>query len=420
MRFEFRRGGSKKFREPKVVDAVQAQLALARALGGPRAEKAVQRIVDHPERFIARTRDDFAQDFEPDDRELPWVGLLFTLAAQRRVAEFDRKDGGEAIMRGLGRVGGPQAVKALALALDDELKRRGLEEAFALAAGLLGERRLALVELPSNSDTTWATIVPVADVHSLITLGRRAGHSLLVWTDAGLEKAQQLRRKKEAGPARSDAWKALLDARRHITRKPTVDDVIFELRYPDEADELLPKLEAALPSVPAKDRPVVEHVLALWQGSPVKLARSTKDPASCLRALAAADQTRPLETVQAAAILAARLRVKGDRGTLHEQVVCALNFWDDQFPESSAKKLDPQLARLPRADLARLARLCDEGIGKTGGGLTDALYALKTVGDATSLTVLEHLAQRAEKRGDELEDDSPLPIAIDRIRRRLR
>jgi predicted DNA-binding WGR domain protein len=407
-----------------------ALLALAKALGGSRAAAVVRDVtlaVDDPARFLATTKHELFEDWDDDDTaEVPWLALIEALAAAGRLAEADWKEAGRDMLAALGRIGGAPAARALRAADDADLDLRRTDEALALFGKLLGAARLALVVLDKNSDSFPLMVVSATEVPALVALARAAGTSIKHWTGKDLAKLEAERARADARDRSKNPWRMLVVEHAHQRGTETeAESVLFQLRH-DRDGSLLERIRAAVPFAPARDRPLIELALALNDRPASRIARTTPDPALCLRALNNVHDDGRSERLGAAAILAARLDLKPDGGTLHRQLGEVLNLWEQP------KVADAALARLPAADRDRLARLADGLIRKGLYGLSGALRALANVGDATSLELLTAIDQRERARAaahakkhpswsaEPWSDETDMPGTLARIRARVR
>jgi len=415
---------------PKVSKRRDAAVALATVLGGAHAAK-IARVValaaDDPQRFLATTKHELFEDWDDDDTdELPWLALIEELNERGRLAEVDWKEAGSEVLGGLQRIGGAPARRALRAADEPALDERRTDEALALFGKLLGAAGLALVLLDKSSDSFPLMIVAPQEVAGLARLARAAGGAIEHWTGKDLAKLEAERLRKLARDKSTNPWRMLVVEHAHMRGTETeAENVLFQIRH-DHDGTLKAQLHAALAFAPARDRPLIEMSLALEEGRASQIARTTRDPALCLRALNHVSDRDPREALAAAAVLAARLKLKPDGGVAHRQLGEALNVWAD------AKRCDAALAKLPAADRDRLARLADGLVRKGLHGLADALRALKNVGDATSLALLETIDAKERARAaayakthpswspDPWSDTVDMPGTLRRIRARLR
>jgi hypothetical protein len=171
-------------------------------------------------------------------------------------------------------------------------------------------------------------------------------------------------------------------------------DVLFDIRQNDDA---LDEIRAAVPHVPAADRPFVELAVKLNSKSALAVARDTKDARLGLRAAQFMLDRTPAQLatrLRAVVILVRRLKLSPKPGKDHEIAALALDAYGDD------DVVDAALAALPAADRDLLARLGDglfAGARRGTDQMSDAIRALKSVGDATSLALLEAKGHRKAK-----------------------
>jgi hypothetical protein len=272
--------------------------------------------------------------------------------------------------------------RALSDLFDDELDQRSTAETLEACGGALATVGLALVDVVNrDSDSYYLAIVPAADLRRL---GARVEH----FTGAKLARLRDRRRRAAAQRTAKNPWRELVV---HSTRRSAEGALA---RHPIE------RIRAAAAWAPARDRPLVELTLALHDGDPVKIARTTRDPTRCLQALRYLS-VKLAARLHAVAVLADRLRVKPDGKALHVLVCEACNV------EA------PDIKKVPATARDRLARLA-EALLPRGGYLQSArayaaLNALAAVGDRASLALIEATCPDPPRRIAEV---------LERIRRR--
>ena len=407
-----------------------ALLALASQLGGSRGAKVAREVAlaaDDPARFLATTKHELFEDWDDDDTdELPWLALIEALNDAGRLAEVDWKEAGTEILAWLEKIGGAPAKRALRAGHEPELDERRTDEALALFGKLLGAAGQALLVFDKSSDSFPLMVVPAADVRALISLARVAGASIEHWTGKNLAKLEAERARKLARDNSKNPWRILVVEHAHMRGTETeAENVLFQIRH-DGDGSLRARIRAAAPFASARDRPLIEMALALNDQPASRIAKTTRDPGLCLRALTNVYDVDPRERLAAAAVLAGRLHLKPDGGRAHWQLADALNLW------AAPKAVDAALARLPAADRERLARLGDGLIRKGLRGLGTALRAIKHVGDATSLAILVAIDERERTRAaayakthpswspDPWSDSIDMPGTLARIQNRIK
>jgi predicted DNA-binding WGR domain protein len=427
------KGAAAKTAPPKKPSAAVAKrrtalLALATALGGRRGAKIadeVARAGDDPARYLATTKHELFEDWDDDDTdELPWLALIEALDHADRLAEVDWKEAGTEILAGLERIGGAPVKRALRAAHEPELDQRRTDEALALFGKLLGAAGYALLVLDKSSDSFALVVVPVAEVRALVALARAAGESIEHWTGKDLAKLEAERARKLARDSSKNPWRILVAESAHLGFGTEAERVLSQIHH-DRDGSIREQIQAAVPFAPARDRPLIEMVLALNAQATSRIAKTTRDPALCLRALDYVYDDGPGERLGAVAVLVARLDVKPDGGQAHRQLGDALIL------SAEPKAADAALARLPAAVRDRLARLGDGLIRKGLRGLSGALRALENVGDATSLSVLVAIDEREHARAaayakthpawsaNPWSDTTDMPGTLARIRKRI-
>ena len=388
---------------PRPTTAVKGRaelLALATELGGAGVAKEVALAVDDREKYFERTTHELFEDAEDSDfdDDLPWLALIEALNAKGRLVEVDWKECASEVLAGLDRIGGAAAKKALKPAhaeTDEQLDERYTDEALALFGKLLGAAGLALIQLDKSSDSYAIMVVAARDVARLAKTARAARFSIVHWDGKDLAALEQRRFKKDKKRQTTNPWQRLVVEDEHARgTSSAVDSILFNLRHDDDGDYLA-RIRAALPNAPKHDHPVIAMTLALYDERPSKVAKTTTDPRLCLYALKNVREDRdPFERLAAAAILAERLRLKPDRGKDHVQLCLACNLW------AAPEDLDAALAKLPRGAWARLARLADAMLAQTRPSTElhgDGYRAIRSVGDAQSLAIIEAVAVKAKK-----------------------
>ncbi|MCW5809125.1 MAG: hypothetical protein KIT31_42620, partial [Deltaproteobacteria bacterium] len=219
---------------------------------------------------------------EPRD-DLAWLAITQGLTARGTAIELDWKHEAADALGHLERLAGRAGKKALAACrADPELEERPTYEALELFGKTLGGAQRALLHLDKQSDSYVLVVVDAHAVANLVGLAKKAGGTIQHLDGGGLAAEEAKRRKSSAKQARARAsvnrWTQLL----LTTVENTTDDALWTLRhhpYPLEA------IRAAMPDAPARDRPLVEMVVAVHDKPASAVARATKDPALCLRAL---------------------------------------------------------------------------------------------------------------------------------------
>jgi hypothetical protein len=210
---------------------------------------------------------------------------------------------------------------------------------------------------------------------------------------------------------KKNRWRALVD--RFESERGSgsrTDHVLFQLNL----GLRLEALKRAADDAPARDQPLVRMTMALHDGDPAAIARRTREPELCLRALAYLKERGDI--LAAVAILVRRLDVQPDRGRLHVLVCEACDVWN-------AKAADASLRYVAQKDRARLARLADAMLGKNPRW--DLGFAAVTnVGDEDSLPLIAALGEQKVAQWLRLGYEPPparqteWAIAARRIRRR--
>lgn len=419
---------------PKASKHRDAILALAAQLGGKRSKDVARWAVlalDDPHKFFTTTKLELFEDWDDEEIEeveaLPWLALIEMLDEVGRLKEIDWKEAGSETLAGLERIGGLPARKALRVAhnAETQLDQRPTVETLALFGKLLGATGQALIQLDKPSDSYALMIVPPGELPGLAKLARAAGGAIIHWTGKELPKYEADRKRTLARDTTKNPWRMLVVERQHKQTSSAVATVLWDLLHDDDGS-LREQIRAAVEFAPERDRPLIKMALALNDGGAPRIAKTTRDPMLCLRALTYL-RSEPRERLTAAAVLAARLKVKPDGGELNRLIGDALNLWDD------ANAVDAALSKLSAAERDNLARLANGLLPKQGlTRIGDALRALESVGDATSLPALMAIDARARARAearakqhsdwsaDPWSDDEDLPGTLKRINARLR
>ncbi len=392
-------------------------LAIATELGGAGVAKEVALAADDPERFVATTKHELFEDFDDDDidDDLPWLALIEALDAKGRLEEVDWKECGTEILAGLERIGGAAAKRALAAAHEPTLDDRYTYEALQLFGKLLGAAGLALIALDKNSDSYALMVVAAKDVARLARVAQKAGGEIAHHTGKELAAEEQKRFKKDKTRQTTHPWQQLVVRYEYMQgTNSAVDSLLYHLRH-DFKGEHMAAIRAAMPSAPKRDQPIIAMTLALYDGSPSRIAKTTKDPALCLRALNnLREEYAPFERLAAAAILADRLRVTPGPGKLADAVCEACNLW------AKPKLVTAALGKLPKGARARLARIVEATLTPQSDADSIGYLAIVNVGDAASLPVLAAVGEKATaylaKHGlDHGDHDRPWTIAAKQI-----
>ncbi len=150
----------------------------------------------------------------------------------------------------------------------------------------------------------------------------------------------------------------------------------------DRVPDLAARLRGALADVSAADRVLIEAALTVREADPVSLATSWPDPDALLHALRYLDARRhALPRLRAACVLAERLRTGNTKSSHLAVLVHAVNLGATPEAEAAWRVLaEPEKSRLAAAVNLLFA----------GGQETHlALCAMRTVGDAKSLMLIE-------------------------------
>jgi hypothetical protein len=404
--------------------AILARMAdlekLARELGGASVAGEVALAASDPARYrkkYAKRLADVVADVRA--RDLPLVALVEALAARGVLAEVDWKEAASEVLGWLEEIGGAAGRRALKAAHEWWLDDRPTDEALVFFARLLEKDRLALVQIDKDSDSFALMIVPAARVAKLERLG---GARIVLHPGDSLEKLEAARARREMKKRSTNRWGTLCDRFEHSRGNETkAENVLFELNFDRK---LLGEIKDALSHVPKRDRPLVEMTIALHEGDAAAIARKTREPELCLRALEYLKSKPKVEGVLAAvAILARRLGVRPeDRDRRHVLVCEASNLWETRTADAS-------LALLPRADRALLARLADgmlERMTEVSPRWDTGFNAMNTVGDEASLPILAALGEKTLASWRRLDYELPpanetvWAIAARRIRARAR
>ena len=384
-----------------------ALLAIASELGSKKIAAEVAMAIDTPDAYVEKyvAQYEVLEDLEIAD--VPWIGMIEALNDARRLAEVDWKEAGSEICAWLEALGGAAGKRALkpARAEGEELDERPTHEALERFGQLLGTVKLGLIALDKGSDSYALCVVPIARVAPLQKLARSAGQKIDQFSGnhlAGLEAQRAKAIAKDAKP--KNPWKELVARQAHQATDGAVDSVLWDLQHTTK----IAQIRDALPFVPARDRPIVELTLALYDGVPEKLARSTRDPELMLRALRYINPNDPegrYQRLAATAILAARLNIALDGKKRHTQILEACNVWNE------GKQTDVVVARLPAVSRELLVRagnaMLERSRGEGSDGWAAALRMLLTLGDATSLPILEAKfeKERRVRRDNEWSND---------------
>jgi hypothetical protein len=154
------------------------------------------------------------------------------------------------------------------------------------------------------------------------------------------------------------------------------------LRTLDRVPDLAARLRGALADVPAADRALIEAALTAHEADLVSLAASWPDPGPLLHALRYLDARRDaLPRLRAACVLAERLHTGDTQSSYLAALVHAVNLGATPEAEAAWHTLvEPEKFRLATAVNLLMA----------GGQETHlALCAMRTVGDAQSLKLIE-------------------------------
>jgi hypothetical protein len=154
------------------------------------------------------------------------------------------------------------------------------------------------------------------------------------------------------------------------------------LRALDRTPDLAARLHAVLMDVPSADRALIEAALAAREANPVRLSASWPDPSALLQALRYLDSRHhALPRLQAACLLADRLDV-GHAHSIHlPALVYAVNLGATDEAEAAWRAISDAKKRR----LAGAVNLLFSG----GQEIHLALCAMRTVGDAESLTLID-------------------------------
>src|SRR6266404_716048 len=190
------------------------------------------------------------------------------------------------------------------------------------------------------------------------------------------------------------AWDAYA-SKYDLSKRPQADayqQLLLDYAYDRTADALLraldlvpdlaARLRGALTDVPAAERALIEASLTAREADPVSLAASWPDPDALLHALRFLDAYRhALPRLRAACILAERLHMGGTESSYLAALVHAVNLGATPEAEAAWRALvEPEKVRLAAAVNLLFA----------GGQETHlALCAMRTVGDAQSLKLIE-------------------------------
>ncbi len=191
------------------------------------------------------------------------------------------------------------------------------------------------------------------------------------------------------------------------------------LRALDRVPDLAARLREALADVPAADRALIEAALAACEADPVSLAASWANPDALLHALRYLNARRhALPRLRAACVLAERLHTGDGQDSYLAALVHAVNLGATPEAEAAWRALEES----ERFRLAAAANL----LFASGQETHLALCAMRTVGDAQSLKLIEQsLGDKREgaTQSDGRNQPSWEPIrreARDAIRRRQR
>lgn len=385
--------------KPQASPKRAALIALAQELGGKAIAAEVALGIDDPEAYIAKHVTEYETIEDAEHAEVPWLGLIEALGNARKLAEVDWKECASEILGWLERLGGAAGKRALRPAHAEDATMddvRPTFEALEWFGSLLAAGKLALLQLDKNSDSYALVVVPAARAAPLQKLARTAGFEIVHFAGKTLPAlvAERERAAKRAAKPKNP-WAELVAVNAYAATDGAADSVLWGLNH---EPKLLANIRAAAPFVPARDKPLVDAVLAIYATPPTKLVKDAPAPEVLLRALRylyPGDAANRRERLAAAAALADRLRIPLDGGKRHMLIVDACNVWHE------GKATDAVVARLPAATRARLARIADAMLARARGEGTDrwdsALRMLRTVGDAASLPGLEAAFAKARK-----------------------
>ena len=184
--------------------------------------------------------------------------------------------------------------------------------------------------------------------------------------------------------SRPTPWQALL------ARAPGTSDVEGVLQQVRHNDAHVDAIEAAIEHAPPDERALAALVVSLHRADVGDVARSTGEPALCLRALRFLTRERRPGALRAAACLAGRL---GNATNLAHLAWAVNLFVGDDLEDAEWSRLAPS----ERRELTeRVNRLLLEGPERYL-----ALNALRVVGDRTTLALLDKLPPRLPDEGEQ-------------------
>ncbi len=179
-------------------------------------------------------------------------------------------------------------------------------------------------------------------------------------------------------------WQALL------ARAPGNSDVEGVLLQVRHESAQVDAIEAALEHAPPDDRALAAMVVSLHRADAVEVARSTGEPALCLRALRFLTRERRPGALRAAACLAGRLGNETDLAHL----AWAVNlFVGDDLEDAEWSRLAPSERRELTGHVNRLLL--------EGPDRYLALNALRVVGDRTTLALIDQLPPKLPGEGEQ-------------------
>ncbi len=361
-----------------------ALLELAAALGDAAVVQQVTLAFDAPEAYAAKYPARIeARSLEIEMKSFAWLALVDALLAKKKLADLDWKHEAEDAIAEIKRLAPKPGQKVLApLLADEELEEMPTEEALELAGKALAGAQCALLELDIRSDCFEVVVAPQHQVSTLTALAKAAGERLRHFDGRSLVALAKARTRAETASetARANPWGALVEDR------GSVDSVLWDIRHHKGQ---VKKIGGVLEHVPAKDRPLVDLALGLNAPGALKVAASGRDPSLALRAVRYMAEWTPAHVAArfgAAVVLARRLKLGAGNSADHEALAIALNLF------SSVTGVERAVAALRAADRALLVTAIN-GLYKSQKRYSerreDALRALKNIGDASSLALLE-------------------------------
>jgi hypothetical protein len=351
---------------------------------------------------------------DESEKSLARLALVDGLIARKLLAEVDWRADPKEVSRSLGRLATkPEGLKRLFHPLPDVIPT---DELLELVGGRLRERGVVLVAFDLHTDSYPLLFLNARSTLKAQRLAPLAGYrGITVFTGARYDTLRREREQKRAErrPARkrkpaslaSDPWSLLC---RDVARTPLyLGGTLALLACLRHEPSLLERIRVALAHVPAKDKALVETVVAMYDKSAVTIARRSADPRLSLRALTFLHESHIEDRLLATAMLVDKVDLKRKRADVTAVFACAVS---------------PPFVRRARRAFLRL----EEGHRKRLRGLAEDLYAspinretalraLAVVGNEDSLGVIEESLHSAAWEGGALAREAAKMIKARRL-----